>query len=64
MGLKDNFLREKVIVVNVTQKKFVKDLFEKNKKEVDEIKEIVRIIELLKSEKEENEIYTTSFHSA
>ena len=48
----------------MTKKKFIKNLFKDNKKEVDEIKEIVRIIKLLKSDGGESEIYTTTFHSS
>ena len=60
----DKYLKEKVLIIIVSQKEFVKNLFENNKKEVDEIQEIVRIIRLIKSEKEESIIYTTTFYSS
>lgn len=48
----------------MTSKDFIKNLFEKNKEEVREIQEIIKIIELLKSQKKEDKIYTTTFHSS
>ena len=47
----------------MTQKEFIKDLFEKSKEDMEDVKEIMKIIEILKSEKEEAEVYTTVLHS-
>ena len=47
----------------MTQRDFLQDLFEKNKKEFIKIKEILKIIEILKSEKEENKMYTMTLNS-
>lgn len=47
----------------MTQKNFMEKLFEEHPREIGEIVEITKILKLLKSSGEENNIYTTTFHS-